>query len=207
MLKRFAIVLGIALCTGFAPRVVAQGDGVGDEFLARFVEAVRDSDRIVVTSHHNEYDVYDELSGKYVGEHIVVATRELDAAARAAFLAKLATLDPVSDPPPGCLFSPHHAIEFHDGGKHVSTVEICFTCGDLYWDAANLIHPRALLTELYALAGKLGLEPGREWASTAVNRRKQVELGFAPEPPRDIGAGPRVKAGPVPRWNDPAGRR
>ena len=160
--------------------MIIEGGEEAAAFDRSVVAAVESADRIVLTAHQNVFDVLDDTSGHFIGEDIVVASHELDAAERAALLAKLRRMNRELRISTMCLFSPHHAVVFHTGAD-VRRIEVCFTCGDIGWGERPSAYPFGLHRVLYDLFTDAGLEPERKWERTVINRR-----------PRKAGDGPAL---------------
>lgn len=172
-LRAVALLAAAALGGCAAPRVIVEGAEAAQAFHRDFSAAVESADRIVLTAHRNVFDVVDDTSGHYVGEPVVVASRELDAAQRTALAEALRRIDRGTRPATMCLFSPHHAIVFHERGT-TRAVEVCFTCGDLGWGERPGAYPAGLLDLLRALFADAGLEPDRHWERKTINPRAKA---------------------------------
>lgn len=143
--------------------------GEGQVFRDRLADAIDSADHIVVTEHSFEYDAFDGNSDKpLLPDDIVYDARELDASQRRSFRAAVAGVDPAKpDAVPACVFAPHHTIRFYAAAKLVSTMKICFQCGQVEWDANRGSAPPALVGGLHDLVRGIGLRPERDWAALA----------------------------------------
>ena len=144
------------------PFIIEEGWGSGAGFQQLLVDAVRDAERVVVTEHSNRLDRWDR-KGKFDGPYVVYSAHELTPEERARLLQAVESADPQASPGPMCLFTPHHAIELYVDGKRDSTIEICFSCGELRWDAVQAFYPRALLEVFRTSVVAGGLNPTQDW--------------------------------------------
>ncbi|MBL8298995.1 MAG: hypothetical protein JNN30_11705 [Rhodanobacteraceae bacterium] len=145
------------------PEIIVEGQGSGAGFQGLLVDAIRSADRIVVTEHSNLYDSDNETTERFDGPYFVYASHELAAAERLWLLRAVESADPLATQDPMCGFSPHHAVEFYVGGRRDSTLEICFTCDQLQWDAVKAFYPDELLPVLRNLIATAGLTADQGW--------------------------------------------
>ncbi|SFK34729.1 hypothetical protein [Lysobacter sp. cf310] len=150
-------------------------DSSGLEYRNQLAEAIRQSDRIVLTEHSYPYDAYDSQAGKsLIPDEVVYATRELSGDQSDAFLSTVQGLDPqTQDAFAACIFEPHHTLRFYAGGELVSTMEICFKCAQVKWDATDLAPPWSLLSGLATVVQGAGFSPERDWAGLAEQHLKR----------------------------------
>lgn len=157
------------------PTVVIDGEGSGAGYQQVLIEAIRTADRIVVTEHSNIFDRH--AGARYDGPYVVYRSHPLSDDERAALLRRLESIDPHATMDPMCLFSPHHAIELYAGERRDSTLEICFACGQLEWNAVSAYYPDELLVVFKELVVRSGMTPEQNWREKA----SEIERGS----PRD----------------------
>ena len=99
-------------------------------------------------------------------------------AQRSAFLEAATTMEGTTeDTLSFCGFESHHRIEFIQHGKDPSKMRICFQCGQIDWDSANLMLPKGLFQVLREVVEGAGLAAERDWHRLAIERREQVSGG------------------------------
>ncbi len=79
-----------------------------------------------------------------------------------------------------CGFESHHRMEFIQHGKGPSKMRICFQCGQIDWDAANLMLPKGLFQVLRGVVEGAGLATKRDWHLLAIERREQAAAPNGP---------------------------
>lgn len=166
------------------PRIVVDGEGSGADLQKKLADAVRRAERIVVTEHANDYDQTIDL-GFSKPDH-VYASHELTAAERGRLLRAIESAAPQATLDPMCLFSPHHAIEFHTGSRRESRIDVCFTCGQLRWDAVAGLYPDDLLSLFRDLVNAIGMRAEQDWRARrrALGYRAILEKYLTPQPAR-----------------------
>ena len=174
MRKITAALLLILASAGCQPRAetaaLAQGDDrEGRAYITELSNMIRGSDRIVVTEHSFQDDAYDADSGKsLIPNDVIYGTRQLTSQQRELFLSTINQLDPkTQDAFPACIFEPHHTIRFYAGDKLKSTMDICFQCGQVEWDATSTTPPWSLYSGLATFIKDVGFQPERDWAALA----------------------------------------
>ena len=138
-------------------------------YLTALEEAIRSADRIVITEHSSPFDTYDAGSGKPLAtSELVYRTVELSNSQRSQFLSLVEGLDPKEqDALPACIFEGHHTIRFYAGAKLVSSLQVCFGCGQVEWPVTNATPPWSLVPGLEKVIRNAGLLPKRDWAELA----------------------------------------
>lgn len=165
----FALLTGLvsAKTVEPPPQIIELDRGDASAYRQLLVDALRSADRIVVTEHSNRYDLDDPDSEEFIGPYFVYASHTLSDEERVQLVKAVENVDPEFSLAPMCLFSPHHAIEFYVGTRRESRMEICFSCGDLIWDAVYAKYPRALLGVFDSLMKESGLTPEQNWRRKA----------------------------------------
>jgi hypothetical protein len=160
--RRTAIFLAAFLIAGCE-------QGGGREYREALSAMVRNSDRIIVTEHSSSNDALDPKSlESLIPEDIVYGTRELSPAQKKMFLDTIERLDPkTQDEFLGCATEVHHTVSFFAHGKLMSTMGICFQCGEVLWDGTKATPPWSLYAALASVVTQIGLEPKRDWAELA----------------------------------------
>lgn len=163
------LVLALSACGA------AGSEGTGSsEYKADLLALIERSDRIVVTEHSGPYDNYQTNAGKpRAPEQIVYRARELDAKQKARFLDIVRDMDETEqDAFPACVFEPHHTIRFHAQDELISTMRICFMCGQVEWNGSSATPPWSLYSALAALIDDIGLQAERDWQGLAVRHAR-----------------------------------
>ena len=79
-----------------------------------------------------------------------------------------------------CGFESHHRMVFIQQGKDPSKMRICFRCGQIGWDEANLMLPKGLFQVLREVVEDVGLATDRDWYRLAIERREQAAAPSGP---------------------------
>lgn len=168
------LVLASAACQPRAEPIqstqAAQADDrEGREYKAALSAMIKRADKIVVTEHSFQDDLYDEDTGKsLIPNEVVYGTRELNQQQKNLFLSTIDGLNPTTqDAFPACIFEPHHTVTFFADGKLISSMEICFQCGQVEWDATKATPPWSLYSGLATFIKAIGFEPERDWTALA----------------------------------------
>ena len=136
-----------------------------EAFIKQLATEIERADRIVVTEHSNRFDTRDP-NADYV--EVIYGTRVLDAAQKDAFLQATKALDPeTKNAYAGCIFVPHHSIYFYSNATLLSTLDVCFECGDIDWSIPAPPQPWAIISGLSKLVSDLGFAPERDWKALA----------------------------------------
>lgn len=145
-------------------------DGDRNSYLSALRKTIRSSDRIVVTEHSHQTDLYDLERGKsLVPREIVYRTVDLTSAQRLSLGERVETLDPRPQQLfLACANAPHHSIYFYQGGRQVSVMDVCFECARIEWTGSREVPPDELLGRLGAFFRTVGLEPERDWKALAM---------------------------------------
>ncbi|UXI67348.1 hypothetical protein [Tahibacter amnicola] len=150
--------------------VVSSDDPVdATAFRDALAAAVATADYLELTEHANMFDL-DPMSRLEGVDPPVYAVRRFTGAHRDAFLANVRQLPEEGGAEPMCLFSPHHTLDFFEGGRRVSAMEICFSCAQLRWSANGSRRPDGLVALLRELTEANGLSVARDWRKAAARR-------------------------------------
>ena len=138
-------------------------------YLTALEDAIRSADRIVIAEHSSPVDLYDAAAGKPLAhKEFVYRTVELNDSQRSQFLKLIEGLDPKEqDAFPACIFEGHHTVRFYAGAKLVSSLQVCFECGQVEWPVTNATPPWSLVPGLEKVIRNAGLQPKRDWAELA----------------------------------------
>jgi hypothetical protein len=144
-------------------------DQAGQKYQKTLVAMIQRSDKIVVTEHSCEWDTYKtDAFRSLIPKEIVYRTRVLSAAQKASFLSIIEGLNPETKTEySSCIFEGHHTIQFYSAGRSISTMDICFKCGDVIWPATKVTPPADLISGLAKFIEGIGLSPTRNWPALA----------------------------------------
>jgi hypothetical protein len=160
-------VAGNALALG----VEESADGDGAKYRDALSALISRADVIVVTEHSFELDLYDMDANKsLIPTDIVYGTRAMSPAQKSGFGSAIGKLDPkTQDAFPACIFEPHHTFRFYLKKKLISTLEVCFKCGQVEWDGINsrVAPPWSLYFGLAQAVKSVGFQPERDWTALA----------------------------------------
>lgn len=171
----FSLFLAVAPGGGAAQQPVhAEDPDSSAAFQQQLLTALRKAGRIVLTEHSDKYDSFDRVTSEANGPYHVYASHQLSAEERKHLIDAVAAVDPQAGPSTLCMFSPHHAVDFYAGEQRDSRLEICFTCGDMEWDAAaNASYPQELVGVFNRLAKQSGMKTDQNW----VKKLEKVQAG------------------------------
>ena len=162
----------------------SDGSGDGRRYLNDLTTLIQRSEQIVFTEHSSGFDAFDEKNEtSLVPDEIVYRTRELSPAQKKMFLRTMQNLDPKDqDAFPACVPEIHHTVRFYAGRKLISTMGICFECGQVDWDGTKArVPPQMLYSGLASVVNHIGLESERNWAALA-----RKHLGLPEQAPEHI---------------------
>jgi hypothetical protein len=144
-------------------------NGSGIQYKEALASLIRRSDRIVVSEHSDEFDLFDQETEKSaLPEQVVYATHVMSESERQFFLATVVALDPkTQDAFPACIPEVHHTIRFFSGQELEDTMDICFQCGQVIWPSTKATPPWSLYVGLSKVIKASGLSPERDWQAAA----------------------------------------
>ena len=177
----FGIIFALlgAACTKRTGTTVSLADvrtertdgGEGQLYINALAQAVQKADQIVVTEHSDVSDVLDSHPQALSAEKyrpVIYNTHELSSSERADFLNAVKKMEPdTQDSFTACVFEPHHTITFVRQGRAMSTLRVCFQCGQVEWDGSNKTPPWSLIPMLKDMVGKIGMKDKRDWYALA----------------------------------------
>ena len=140
----------------------------GKPFLADLAEATRKSDRVVVVEHSY---LYDTMTGNDSDQELPerkYKTVNLSPDQKVALVQMLRSVNPsVSMYASACIFEPHHRLEFYQGSKRLSTMEVCLKCNQQEWDGTKYGEPVAFYEGFASFVRSLGMRPDADWSELA----------------------------------------
>jgi hypothetical protein len=74
---------------------------------------------------------------------------------------------------PACIFQHRHTIQFYSGATPISTLRICFQCGQSTWDGSRHNPPRDIAVALKDVILEMGLMPERDWHQLRLSHKKR----------------------------------
>jgi len=176
----WALVLAVLATSGPVSSIAAKETGCifacpedGPKYTGALLTAIQEADRIVVTEHSSPWDAYDvQANRSRIDTEIEYARVELTAEQRHRFSEILAKLDTkTQDWANGCMPEIHHTVRFYGKGAVASTMEICFTCDHVFWDAMEKVSPPGSIYDgLRKFVAAIGLHPKRDWTALADHR-------------------------------------
>lgn len=145
-----------------------------EEFIKSLNTLISKADRIVVTEHSNQYDLFDPESGRsLIPNDIIYRTKDLSS--WQTYLLKAITMS-LNSKGSGlysfCMFQPHHTIYFYADNGLLNKLEICFECGDVVLNDVKTSSRPFLISVLTALIENVGFEPKRDWENLAKAHHK-----------------------------------
>ena len=143
--------------------------GGGREYKRALLGTIEHAEKIVVTEHSFDTDLYDtENQRSLIPSEIVYGTRPLSVKQHRKFQEAIRAMNPdTKELFSSCLPEILHTIRFYLKGELISTFGICFQCGQVEWEGTKAVPPYALLETLYKFIKEIGLEPERDWGLVA----------------------------------------
>lgn len=166
-------IVCLGLCLNTDERIIPPTpDTSGAEYKQALLASIRSATRIIVTEHSHPLDYRYFSSDPTItldtSEH-VYARIALSNAQKHRFYVIASALDErTEDVFTLCIFVPHHTIQFYQGTKLQSTMDVCFHCGDISWDHFSKRPPSSMINGLRQFVREIGLKPKREWRILAI---------------------------------------
>ena len=141
----------------------------GKAYKDALISAIESADKITVTEHSSKLDLLDDPNSiQSVAEDIEYQVVSLDGASKKKFSALMHDMnEKTQNSFPGCIFQAHHTVRFFSGERVTSTMRICFECGQVQWDGASRVPPRALYSALSDFILSVGFKPKQDWRARA----------------------------------------
>ena len=161
----------------------------GPAFKRELIECIEQADSITIIEHSFWTDFISpdaiSLGDAYRTEKDApkyeYRSVSLTNAQRSAFLQAANAMDGTTEEAFSlCGFEPHHRMEFIQHDKDPSKMRICFQCGQIGWDEANLMLPKGLFKVLREVVEGAGLATDRDWYRLAIERREQAAAPSGP---------------------------
>jgi hypothetical protein len=148
---------------------LARDYGGGPEYKQALLALLRRSNRIVVSEHSSEFDLFDSETGESkIPKTIIYGTHELTGAEAEYFNATIQALDTkTQDAFSACVPAVHHTIRFYSGQQLIDTMEICFECSQVLWSGTRATPPWSLYSGLAEVIERVGFTPDRDWPKVA----------------------------------------
>ncbi len=167
------LLLSASACTKPEHRV-AQGfrDKLADELQkAAFVEVVEHS---YMTDFPAEAFPDPSLRSSDDVPRIEYERIRLSAEQKQALVRRVRSMDEADSPAISfCGFVPHHTIELHSSAGVASRLEICFTCSNFEWDAADLQgSPETWVSSFEGFITDAGMSPDADWEDRVLKSGK-----------------------------------
>jgi len=144
------------------------GNADASPYKADLLSAISKADRIIVIEHSDRFDGMDAyVEGKADPQPLPIVTyhkQEMSAAQRKIFATRIDAMPArAEEAAPACTFQHRHTFQFYSGATLISTMQICFQCGQLRWDGSSYNAPRNIYSELKKMVIEMGLTPERDW--------------------------------------------
>lgn len=171
----FLVVTTVSGCEGTSPSFDNNISTAEDEaFIKNLSNLIGQSDRIVVTEHSNQFDLYDSEKGKsLIPIEIIYRTKDLSL--WQTYLLKAMVIS-TSSKGSGlyslCIFQPHHTIYFYENKQLLNKLDICFECGDVFLKNSKTSNRPTLISMLSFLIENVDFEPKRDWQTLAKTHNK-----------------------------------
>jgi hypothetical protein len=182
LLKIIIWTLGIAIVIGMPSRLpgAARNDECffgcpedGRNYRDSLLAAIDRADQIVVTEHSSPWDAFDikthrsRIEGEYEYGRVTLTDAQKAEFRETIGAVSVATQSWAS----ACIPEFHHTVRFFEGGALKSTLQICFQCSQVEWDAIQGVSPPgAIYDTLEKAISSVGLNPKRDWKRLAGER-------------------------------------
>ncbi|MGB6221331.1 hypothetical protein [Haloferula sp.] len=146
----------------------------GPVFRRELVKKLEQAVEVRITEHSDREDfILPDLSIPEKVPSYEYRSVTLDSSQRLALLEGVRSLSGVTDEGTACPFVAHHRIDLIGEDGDSSRIEVCFKCGEFYWDEVNLFAPQGLIEVIRDAVMKAGLKPVRDWQALAIERAKE----------------------------------
>jgi hypothetical protein len=169
-MKKRLIILASLVITA----CVAKQQPMSEEqaYVTLLAQEVERSDSIIFIEHSYKFDFFDNSNPSSVdiekAPTYIYKTQKISANQQKKLLSALMTIKESDvNMVSSCIFAPHHRIEFYKSGKLSSSMEICFHCADIEWDATNNTRPIALVGVLENTFVEAGFKTSKDWSTLA----------------------------------------
>ncbi len=171
-MKKLFIILASLIITACTAK--QQPMSAEQEYVTLLAQEVESSDSIVFVEHSYKLDFFDNNNPSSIdiekAPTYVYKTQKISADQQRKFLSALISIEEKDvNMVSSCMFVPHHRIEFYKSGKLSSSMEICFHCSDIEWDATKNTRPIALVGVLGNAFLDAGFKTSRDWSALAKN--------------------------------------
>ena len=127
------------------------------------------ADKIVVSEHSDHWDLATKSGDKPIYPDLFYRGVALSEQQKGHFAGIVAKLDPkTQDMFAACIFEAHHTIRFFEQETLLSTMDVCFQCGEVEWNGSAATPPWSLYGGLARFIKDIGLEPERDWRALAM---------------------------------------
>lgn len=148
---------------------------IGTAYAQYLVSMIVRAERIVISEHS---DAYDGVTGKGPAKPIVDYTEHtLTKNQSDLLLGAVLEMDPSAHgAPPVGQFKSRHTMRFYVDGKLLSTMELCFDCGQIRWQGGlDAPYPDAMVATLKKAIRNFGLTTDRDWDKYALAHEKNLK--------------------------------
>ncbi|MCW1887731.1 hypothetical protein OKA04_23540 [Luteolibacter flavescens] len=151
-------------------------DDHGPAYKAQLIECIREAESITITEHSDRVDFYEPggplQQNPPIFEYRTIVLTENQ---KYAFLRAVEEMEAATEYGSNrCGFEAHHRLTFLRDGQNVSSISICFKCGEALWSQTEFTEPKGLMDVLRSAVEGAGLEPERDWRALAKAWKKQA---------------------------------
>lgn len=177
-MKKIFIILASLIITACA--VKQQPVSEEQAYITLLAQEVESSDSIIFVEHSYKFDFFDNSNPSSIdieeAPTYTYRTQKISANQQRKFFSALMALEEKNvNMFSSCMFVPHHRIEFYKSSKLSSSMEICFHCSDIEWDATNNTRPIALIGVLENTFIEAGFKTSKDWPAIAKNWPKNAK--------------------------------
>lgn len=152
----------------------------GAIYKSALIKLIDESNRIIVTEHSDQYDLWDSKTmTSLIPDPIIYETKILTRLQSAELIDGIKKMSSKENNwIHACIFEPRHTIKFYSNEKMLSQMDICFKCGDIFWEGENVGVPGALIDVLGKFIERIGLHRELNWkalASKHYSKTKNLE--------------------------------
>jgi len=159
------------------------------------VNTIENADKIVITEHSHKVDFFGTIPGLENTPHYSYARKVLSAGEQVLFLANVRNLKGLAKSEnTSCLFVPHHTLDFYEEGLLKSSMQICYKCSDITWNATHYKASEDVFQALTIAITGAGMQTHRTWDEIA--KQRYIAENQAKPPGIDL----KLGGVPVARW-------
>lgn len=178
-----------------------QADTEAKKYNLVLLDAIQDSDRIVIREHSDRVDFFGMNPVPQTLPEYTYVLKELSIGEKILFQDDIMALRGVAKQRvTNSIFTPHHTIEFYEQGSLRSTMKICFGCPAIRWDGTDRKESEDVYRALTTVILRAGMQPNGAWDVMAKKKYAEENPGILPNPDPKLNPVPIPGDVPVAKW-------